>query len=230
MGYPFLQSRSDPSPSPLSSQSSPLCIRLDILNVFTISSIHSNLFPPCLSAISAFVLVSISSMSSLQYRWYALIHPSSLPPFSPHFCQQFSTFITSPSSMYPRTPFPSTFNTSQGPSGSIHISQCRLLCPYVPNTDVCVTVLDTSIISSSSFSPFQPSPLCNCSTCTSNPCSQCNSILFPPSPLPSPPSPSLRPFILSPALTDILTFICGWRLMGSFKPGLMRDSDVVPHL
>jgi hypothetical protein len=66
-------------------QSSPLCIRLDILNVFTISSIHSSPFPPCLSAVSTFVLVSISSMSSLQYRRYALIRPSSSPPSFPTF-------------------------------------------------------------------------------------------------------------------------------------------------
>jgi hypothetical protein len=74
-------------------------------------------------------------MSSLQYRRYALIRPSSLPPFSPHLRRQFSTFITSPSSMYPRTPLPSTFNTSRFPLGapsvSIHLSQCRLLCPCV---------------------------------------------------------------------------------------------------
>jgi len=40
--------------------------------------------------------------------------------------------------MYPRTPFPSTFNTSQfplsAPSGSIHISQCRLLCTFPTRT------------------------------------------------------------------------------------------------
>jgi hypothetical protein len=64
---------------PSSSQSSSLRIRLDIFNVFlTISSIHSNPSPPCLSAVSTFVLVSISSMSSLQYRRYTLIRL--LPP------------------------------------------------------------------------------------------------------------------------------------------------------
>src|SRR5271170_5970075 len=55
-----LQSRSAPSPSyPLSSQSSSLCIRLDILNVFTISSIHSNPFPPCLPFFSVSSLMSL---------------------------------------------------------------------------------------------------------------------------------------------------------------------------
>ena len=64
---------------PSSPQSSSPCNRLDILNVFfTISSVHSN------------------------------PSPSSLPPFSPHLRRQFSTFITSPSPMYPRTPLPST--------------------------------------------------------------------------------------------------------------------------
>jgi len=38
------------------------------------------------------------------------------------------------------------------PPRSIHLSQCRLLCPCVSYyADVCVTVLDTSFISSSSF-------------------------------------------------------------------------------
>src|SRR5271170_1326990 len=32
---------------------------------------------------------------------------------------------------------------------AIHLSQCRLLCPCVPSADVCVTVLDISVISSS---------------------------------------------------------------------------------
>ena len=57
--------------------------------------------------------------------------------------------------MYPRTPFPSTFNASRFPLGassvSIHLSQCRLLCPCVSYADVCVTVLGTSFLSSSSF-------------------------------------------------------------------------------
>jgi hypothetical protein len=35
------------------------------------------------------------------------------------------------------------------PPRSIHLSQCRLLCPCVSYADVCVTVLDTSFISSS---------------------------------------------------------------------------------
>jgi hypothetical protein len=57
--------------------------------------------------------------------------------------------------MYPRTLFPSTFNASRFPLGassvSIHLSQCRLLCPCVSYADVCVTVLGTSFLSSSSF-------------------------------------------------------------------------------
>jgi hypothetical protein len=177
---------------PSSSQSSSLRIRLDIFNVFlTISSIHSNPSPPCLSAVSTFVLVSISSMSSLQYRRYTLIRllpplllsrlhlrtrldihvnvflqyrryalqfrsfPLSSPPFPLHFRRQFQLFISSPSSMYPRTPLPSTLNTSRFPLGassvSIHLSQCRLLCPCVSYADVCVTVLGTLFLSSSSF-------------------------------------------------------------------------------
>ena len=51
-----------------------------------------------------FVFVSISSMSSLQYRRYTLIRSFVLRPSFPHFRRQFSTFITSPSSMYSRTP------------------------------------------------------------------------------------------------------------------------------
>jgi hypothetical protein len=80
-----LQSRSDPSPSPLSSQSSPPCIRLDILNVFTISSIHSNPFPSSPLPFSRlhFVFVSISLMSSLRYRRYILIRPLHVSQPSP---------------------------------------------------------------------------------------------------------------------------------------------------
>src|SRR5271170_4092886 len=104
MGYPFLQSCSDLSRSPLSSQSSPLCIRLDILNVFAISSIHSNPSPPCLSAVSTVVLVSISSMSSLQYRRYTLIRLLRLYLRFPHISVgNFQLFISSPSSMHPHT-------------------------------------------------------------------------------------------------------------------------------
>jgi hypothetical protein len=82
------------------------------------------------------VSVSLYSMFSLQYRRYTLQSvPFVLPPFSLHFRRQLSTFIISPSSMYPRTPPPSTFNTSRFPFGapsvSIHPSQCRLLCPCV---------------------------------------------------------------------------------------------------
>jgi hypothetical protein len=80
---------------PLSSQSSPLCTRLDI---------HVNVF--------------------LQYRRYTLqfrSFPLSSPPFPLHFRRQFQLFISSPSSMSPRTPLPSTFNTSR-----------RLLCFYSP--------------------------------------------------------------------------------------------------
>ena len=135
--------------------------RLDIFNVFfTISSIHSNPSPsPLLLSRLRFVFVSISSMSSLQYRRYTLIRLSSSPPLLPlHFRRQFQLFISSPSSMHPRTPLPSTFNTSRFPLGapsvSIRLSQCRLLCPYVSYTDACVTVVDDSFVSP--FSPFRP--------------------------------------------------------------------------
>ena len=86
--------------------------------------------------------------------------PLSSPPFPLHFRRQFQLFISSPSSMYPRTPLPSTFNTSRFPLGapsvSIHLSQCpsRLLCPCVSYADVCVTVLGTSFLSRSSFRLF----------------------------------------------------------------------------
>jgi hypothetical protein len=63
--YNIVDALFNPPPSPLPFQSSPPCIRLDILNVFfTISSMLSNPFPPCLSAVSTFVLASISSTSS----------------------------------------------------------------------------------------------------------------------------------------------------------------------
>jgi hypothetical protein len=138
-------------------QSSPLCIRPDILNVFTISSIHSSPFPPCLSAVSTFVLVSISTpMSSLRYRRYTLqfrSSPLSSPPF-PYISVGNFQLLSPRLRQCTLVLRPSTFNTSRFPLGaptvSIHLSQCRLLCPCIPYADVCVTVLDTSFISSSS--------------------------------------------------------------------------------
>ena len=60
---------------------------------------------PSVSAVSTFVLASIStSMSSLQYRRDTLHSvPSSLPSSFQYFRRQFSTFITSPSSMAPNS-------------------------------------------------------------------------------------------------------------------------------
>jgi hypothetical protein len=81
-----------------------LRIRLDIFNVyFTLSSIHSN------------------------------PSPSSLPPFSLYFRRQFSTFYLVAFVNVPCIRFYLLFNISRFPlgasSGSIHLSQCRLLCP-----------------------------------------------------------------------------------------------------
>ena len=45
-------------------------------------------------AVSAFVLASISSTSSLQYRRYALIRPSSFPPFFPTFPSAIFNFLS----------------------------------------------------------------------------------------------------------------------------------------
>ena len=70
-----------------------------------LSPIPFRLVPLLLLSRLHLVFVSISTSTSLQYRRYSLIRPSSLPSFFPHFRRQFSTFITSPSSMYPRTPF-----------------------------------------------------------------------------------------------------------------------------
>ena len=136
-----------------------LRIHLDILNVFTISSIHSNPFPlsqpspPCTRLdTDVNVFLTISTIHS-PIPLLSLILISVFN--SLHFRRQFQLFISSPSSMYPRTPLPSTLNTSRFPLGassvSIHLSQCRLLCPCVSYADVCVTVLGTSFILSSSF-------------------------------------------------------------------------------
>ena len=91
-------------------------VPLRLLPLFRLSRLH-------------LVLASISSTSSLQYRRCTLQSVSFvLPPFPPHFRRQFSTFITSPSSMYPRTPFASTFNTSRFPLGSLPVpSRCPLV-------------------------------------------------------------------------------------------------------
>jgi hypothetical protein len=90
-----LQSRSAPSPSsPLSSQSSPPCIRLDIyFNAFTISSIHSSpssSLPPRLSHITVgnFQLLSTRLRQCiLVFRSYYLLIYSQfgfqLPPTLP---------------------------------------------------------------------------------------------------------------------------------------------------
>jgi hypothetical protein len=114
------------------------------------------LLPLCLSRLHLSIRPDIYVHVFLAYRQYTLQSvPSVLPPFSLRFRRQLSTFIISPSSMYPRTPPLSTFNTSRFPLGapsvSIHLSQCRLLCPCVAHSDVCVTILGTSFIANSSF-------------------------------------------------------------------------------
>jgi hypothetical protein len=90
-----------------SSQSSPPCIRVDIhVNVFTISSIHSNPFPlsqpspPCTRLdTDVNVFLTISTIHS-PIPLLSLILISVFN--SLHFRRQFSTFISPPSSMYPR--------------------------------------------------------------------------------------------------------------------------------
>ena len=75
---------------------------------------------------------------------------------------------------------------------AIHLSQCRLLCPCVPSADVCVTVLDISVISSFSLSAVFPLHLFN-TYVESMLSMQLYSFFVPSSLL----SPSLHPFILS---------------------------------
>jgi hypothetical protein len=93
--------------------------------------------------------------------------------------------------MYPRTPLPSTFNTSRFPLGApsfysmSSLRSLRLLRRRMRDRPrhFCYFVLLL----------YRPSTLCNCSTRTSNPCCQCSSIRFPPIPR----SPSSRFILLS---------------------------------
>jgi len=144
-----LHSRSAPFPSPLSSQSSPLGIRLDILNVFfTISSIHSNPSPPCLSAVSTFVFASISSMSSLQYRRYILIRL--LPLFLLSRLHFVFVSISSMSLQYRRYAL----------IRSLHVSPSSQSSPPCIRVDIHVNVFTISSIHSNLFPLSQPSPPC----------------------------------------------------------------------
>jgi hypothetical protein len=82
--------------------------RVQLLPQSYVSCLQSRSTPfpsPLLLSRLYFVFVSISSMSSLQYRRYALIRSFVLRQSFAHFHWQFSTFITSPSSMYSHIPF-----------------------------------------------------------------------------------------------------------------------------
>jgi hypothetical protein len=114
----------------------------------------------CLSRLHL-VLASIpTSMSSLQYRRYTLqfrSSPLSSPPFSLHFRRQSSTFITSPSSMYPRIRFYLLLillgSLSAPPLVLFTFLNVVSYVPCVAYADVCATVLDTSFISRFVFPP-----------------------------------------------------------------------------
>src|SRR5271155_333069 len=117
--------------------------RLDIFNVFlTISSIRSN---PSFVLTSVFPHISIGDFQLLSPR----LRQCTLVPRSHLLLIPLgSFFLLVPISALCR-------------SDAIHLSQCRLLCPCVPSADVCVTVLDISVISPFSLSAVFPLQLFN---------------------------------------------------------------------
>ena len=188
--------------------------RLDIhVNVFLQNRRYTliRLLPLCLSRlhpsicpdIYVNVLFTISSMHSS----IPLVSLVFYVRFLSHSVGNFQLLFPSPSPMYPRTP-PSIFNTSRFPPGALSFYSPFSMSPLMSLRPLRRRMRDRRRqfllfqVRLFAFSPFRPSSLCNCSTRTSNPCCQCNSILFlhrlsvSSSLFP----PSLRP------LADVLTF------------------------
>ena len=136
-------------------------VPISSMSSLQISPIHSNPFPPSVSA--------VSTLYSPRYLRQCLPYSidDTLPNSAPLSLILNSVFPTFPSAVFNflsrrlhqctlvlRRLLLILLGSLSVPSHSIRLSQCRLLCPYVSYTDVCVTVVDDSFVSP--FSPFRP--------------------------------------------------------------------------
>ena len=167
----FRSPLSQPSPPLYSSRYLRQCLPYDIVDA---------LFNPSPSSYLRFPHISVGNFQLLSPR----LRQCTLVPRS-HLLLILLGSLSVPSSF----PFPSRPLCRLD---AIHLSQCRLLCPCVPSADVCVTVLDISVISSFSLSAVFPLHLFN-TYVKSMLSMQFYSFFIPSSLL----SPSLQPFILS---------------------------------